>query len=161
MRVGSLLVCAALGWPGVAAAQHTKVEQTRIAAISPPPPVVTIGPRAFNRHGDYYGRHGYYYGGVYYPPPNYGPVPLLLLTDGRAFADFGYGYEQVVEHCGSSTGYSTQVVSASGANQPVVTQPTVSQPAPGAPSVSPPVSFQVVGHPCWSQLADGRLVAYP
>jgi hypothetical protein len=155
VRVRSLLtVSVALALPTLAAAQHTKAEPARIATIAPPPPIVTVAPRPLNRHG-------YYYGGVYYGAARYGPVPLLLLTDGRAFADFGYGYEQVVEACGSHMGYSAQVVSPSGTNQPAVIQPTVSQPSPGAPSITPAVPAQTIGHPCWSLQADGRLIAYP
>ena len=149
-----LTVSVALASPAIAGAQHTKAEPARIAAIAPPPPIVTVVPRPFIRHG-------YYYGGLYYGAGRYGPVPLVLLADGRAFADFGYGYEQVVEACGSHTGYSAQVVSPSGTNQPAVIQPTVSQPSPGAPSVTPPVPAPALGHPCWALQADGRLIAYP
>jgi hypothetical protein len=149
-----LTVSVALASPAIAAAQHTKSEPARIAAIAPPPPTATVAPRPLIRHG-------YYYGGVYYGAARYGPVPLVLLADGRAFADFGYGYEQVVEACGSRASYGAQVVSPSGANQPGVIQPTVSQPAPGAPSITPPVPGQGVRHPCWSLQPDGRLIAYP
>jgi hypothetical protein len=149
-----LTVSVVLALPAIAAAQHTKAEPARIAAIAPAPPIVTIAPRPLIRHS-------YYPGGVYYGAGGYGPVPLVLLTDGRAFADFGYGYEQVVEACGSHGAYGAQIVSPSGASQPAVIQPTVSQPSPGAPSITPPVPAQVAGHPCWSLQADGRLIAYP
>jgi hypothetical protein len=150
-----LTLSVALALPAIAAAQHTKAAPARVAAIAPPPPIVTVAPRSLIRHG-YYG-----YGGSYYGAARYGPVPLVLLADGRAFADFGFGYEQIVEACGSHGAYSAQVVSPSGANQPAVIQPTVSQPSPGAPSITPPVPAQGVGHPCWSLQADGRLIAYP
>jgi len=55
----------------------------------------------------------------------------------------------------------TNDTSAAPEVSPAVLQPAVSQPAPGAPSVSAPVSSPVGGHPCWSQLAGGQLVAYP
>lgn len=172
MRMKFWVVSVLLASPTLAPAQHTKTTApARIAAISPPPPVVPAAPAVVRRNW-FYG--GAYYGGVFYGAGSYGPAPLLLLTDGRAFADFGYGYQQVIDQCGSAS-YNAQIVSASGANQPVVVQPTVRQPSAEvisnpsltSPSTMPaatsstPVSPSYRGHPCWSQQSDGRLVAYP
>ena len=58
-------------------------------------------------------------------------LPILLMADGRVFADFGRGFEQIVRSCALSSAYSgSNVVSPSGLQQPVVVQPTVTQPAP-------------------------------
>ncbi len=187
MRMKFWVVSAVLASPTLATAQHTKTAAPpRVAAVSPPPPVVRAATPVVRRSGFYGGAFyggtfyggafygGAFYGGTFYGSGSYGPAPLLLLTDGRAFADFGYGYQQVIDHCGSTV-YNTQIVSASGANQPAVVQPTVRQPSAEvisnpsltSPSTMPVVSSSTgvspphVGHPCWSQQSDGRLVAYP
>ena len=187
MRMKFWVVTALLASPTLAPAQHTKTTApARTAAISPPPPVVPVAPAVVRRNGFYGGAFyggtfyggafygGAFYGGAFYGGGSYGPVPLLLLTDGRAFADFGYGYRQVIDHCGSTV-YNTQIVSASGANQPAVVQPTVRQPSAEVisnPSLTSPTTMPAVnsstevspshpGHPCWSLQSDGRLVAYP
>jgi len=189
MRMKFWVVSALFASPTLASAQHTKTPTTtpaRIAAVSPPPPVVPAVSPVVRRNGFYGGTFyggafyggafygGAFYGGAFYGTGRYGPAPLVLLTDGRAFADFGYGYQQVIDPCGSTT-YNAQIVSASGANQPVVVQPSIRQPSaevisnPSLPSPSTmpannsstEVSASHPGHPCWSLQSDGRLVAYP
>jgi hypothetical protein len=82
------------------------------------------------------------------------------MADGRVFADFGRGFEQIVRSCALPAGYgNTQVVSPSGLQQPVVVQPTVTQPVvPGAsrlPYTPPLPAQQTVSQ----QMAEqGRLI---
>ena len=83
----------------------------------------------------------------------------MLLSDGRLFANFGRGYEQVAQACGfapyvaddySAYGTDLPVVqppTQSGAVQPVVEQPTVTQPSPGEPSAVPIVSVPLMPAP--------------
>lgn len=153
----------------IASAQRTQHTQPatppRIAAIAPAPTAVIP---------------------AQYPRTHYGhgalrsDVPVLLMGDGRVFADFGRGWEQVSRACALPTGYGfPQIVSASGLQQPVVLQPTVTQPsAPGVERLpyTPPVPAQQtasqqmaeqegqlahpmgVGQSCWARAQDGRIL---
>ena len=106
--------------------------------------------------------------------------PILLMADGRVFADFGRGFEQIVRSCALPIGYnSPQIVSPSGLQQPVAIQPTVTQPAPPGLErlpYTPPVpaqqtpSQQIVAQggqlpqaslgnqSCWAMAQTGRIV---
>jgi hypothetical protein len=142
----------------------------RVAAIAPAPtpPLVPVYPQRFYGHGGF----------------RYYDLPIVLMADGRVFADFGRGFEQVVRSCGLPPAYSSPgVVSPSGLQQPVVVQPTVTQPAvPGVERLpyTPPVpaqqtpSQQIAAHggrlpqesvasqSCWAVSPNGRiLVAHP
>jgi hypothetical protein len=59
--------------------------------------------------------------------PRLWSVPILTLPDGRVFADFGYGFEQVVTSCAASVTVQPSAVPAPTAAQPVVTQPAPAQ----------------------------------
>ena len=165
-----------LASPAVLCAQHTKpATRGRVAGIAPPAPAP---PQPI--------------GGSSLAPGNvyYGNVPVLVLTDGRVYADFGRGYEQVVRTCGLPISYGGAygggiVVSNGGPVQPVVVQPSVSQPAVGAAPplpYTPPVPAQqtaseqmaaqvgrppqtnsstVLGQPCWGVRADGLIIVRP
>ena len=79
------------------------------------------------------------------PPPGsflIGGVPVVVLSDGRMFADFGYGYERITRGCG---GAALFVQSAAIPVQPAVVQPTVAQPSAGVSErlpYTPPVPAQ-------------------
>lgn len=79
------------------------------------------------------------------PPPGsflIGGVPVVVLSDGRMFADFGYGYEPITRGCG---GGALFVQSAAIPVQPAVVQPTVAQPSAGVSErlpYTPPVPAQ-------------------
>lgn len=79
------------------------------------------------------------------PPPGsfrIGGVPVVVLSDGRMFADFGYGYEPITRGCGGAVLYAP---SFAGPVQPGVVQPTVAQPSAGASErlpYTPPVPAQ-------------------
>jgi len=57
-----------------------------------------------------------------------GSVPIIVSPDGRVFANFGGGFEQVVTACGMSNGIVVTNAQSAGLVQPTVVQPTVSQP---------------------------------
>jgi len=168
MRAAIHALLATAAGASVASAQRTQHTQPatapRVAAIAPAPaPQMAPGNwHRFNRHGGF--RDDF---------------PILLLSDGRVFANFGRGFEQIVRSCPLSSGYSSlQIVSPSGLEQPVVVQPTVTQPS--IPPVArlpytPPVPAQqttsqqmaeqggrlpqsVASESCWAVSQNGRIV---
>ena len=148
MRVitsGLLAVTTAASLASAQRTQHAPTSTTgaaapRIATITPAPaPPQQAYPRRFYGHGGFRD-----------------DLPILLMADGRVFADFGRGFEQVVRSCALPTGYSTaQIVSPSGPHQPVVVQPSVIQPAPAGVErmpYTPPVPAQQTPS---QQMAEG------
>lgn len=78
-------------------------------------------------------------------PVFFGTVPVVVLADGRVFADFGggRGFERIVSSCGVPVSFDGQ--SAAGLVQPTVVQPSVRQPSAGAIQplpYTPPVPSQ-------------------
>jgi hypothetical protein len=98
-----------------------------IAAIAPPPQTVYLS------------------GSNFYVPQGmvlYGSLPVVVLPDGRVYADFGRGYEQVIRSCAAVYGNYT-VVQPQPVIQPTVVQPTVVQPGVSQPlPYTPPVPNQ-------------------
>ncbi len=95
----------------------------RVAAIAPAPQPVIVAP------------------GNFLVPPGmalFANLPVVVLADGRVFADFGRGYEQIVRSCVSvvNSGFvaNAPVVQPT-VVQPTVVQPTISQPMPYTPPV--------------------------
>jgi hypothetical protein len=159
----------AVAMPAAVSAQRTQHAQPRaaprIAAIAPPAPAppAAVPQRAYHSRGGFRS-----------------DLPILLMGDGRVFADFGRGWEAVSRSCALPQGYaSTQIVSPSGLQQPAVVQPTVTQPpAPGVERLpyTPPVPAQQtpsqqmaqnggrlpeasgVRQSCWARQQDGRIV---
>jgi hypothetical protein len=152
--VRMIAVAALVIAPAAAHAQHTKASASgRIAGIAPPPVVIVVNPVFFR--------------GAFLTDA----VPIIVSSDGRVFANFGGGFEQVVTACGVSTGNGVANGLSTGLVQPAVVQPSAIQPgiAPSAlpftPSIpnqqmfgSPPLQTQqqvIVGsRACWS--TDGR-----
>lgn len=131
MRIRRLIFCGvALAAPMALSAQHVRpASAPRIAGIAParqpaPPNPGTLAP-----------------GAVFY-----GNVPVIVFGDGRVFADFGQGYEQVVRACNLPVTYGVQAMQAAPPMQPTVVQPTVSQPVIGGTTqalpYTPPVPAQ-------------------
>jgi hypothetical protein len=123
MSIRSVLLCAiALASSNALAAQHPVPASTgRIAGIAPPPTPAPVNPPSN------FGPQG---------PVFFGNIPVLVFADGRVFADFGQGYEQVVRSCALPVSYATPVVVNTTPVQPTVVQPTVSQPTiPTSPSL--------------------------
>jgi len=100
----------------------------------------------------------------------------VMLSDGRVFADFGRGYEQVVRACGSTpapmAAAGAVVAGGTAAVQPAVSQPVVTQPAPGMAAslpYTPAVPGQQAGlqpaqpgistaaQSCWATDARGQI----
>lgn len=156
-------------------AQHIKATPVapasgaRVAGIAPPPPVIVVQP-------------GYVQPGYVQPAmPYYASIPVIVFPDGRIFANFGYGYEQVVTACGTALGVVVaQNLVDPGLVQPTVVQPTVTQPSINTPlPYTPPVPAQQTesqrmlgqqappqqygqavvqgGHGCWSMDSRGRV----
>jgi hypothetical protein len=73
--------------------------------------------------------------------PVYFNLPVVVVPDGRVFADFGRGYEQVLRNCSAvvTSSYTTVV-------QPAVSQPTVVQPQPGLPTAQQVVYTPVIAN---------------
>jgi hypothetical protein len=102
-------------------------------------------------------------------------LTVAVLPDGRVFADFGRGFEQVVNWCGVPATFDAQ---SSSLIQPTVVQPTVIQPSAGVnqplPQMLPQESKQaqqqaqavrstlVNTQMCWSNDPRGRVfVGHP
>ena len=148
-----------------APAQTSGASSPRVAAIAPPPTpqAQPVYPHRFYGHGGFRS-----------------DLPILLMADGRVFADFGRGFEQILRSCAlPTTSSSAQVVSPSGLQQPVIVQPTVTQPAaPGIERLpyTPPVPNQaapsqqmaaaggrlpqegLARQSCWAMSQNGRIV---
>ena len=135
----------------VAPATPAAAAPVRIAGIAPPPPtfiIVSGDERFFN------------------PIVNgtvvFANLPAFVLTDGRVFANFGRGIEQVVRPCGALLNTTGEGLFQT-TGQPIVAQPVVIQPTPGA---SQPLPFTpaVPNQPTVSQqmlvqaLASGPVV---
>lgn len=156
--VRTIAVAGLLIGPAAAQAQHGKAGTAgRIAGIAPAPVVVNpiVVPGTFFS----------------------GTVPVIVSPDGRIFANFGAGFEQVVTACGATSGIVISNVQPAGLVQPTVVQPAVAQPGivvgplPYTPAVpnQQTASQQMLGQPtaaaqpqqvvvrnrsCWS--TDGR-----
>jgi hypothetical protein len=160
--VRTIAVAALVIAPGAAHAQHTKAAANgRVAGIAPAPVIVNpvVSPGTFLT----------------------GSVPIIISPDGRVFANFGGGFEQVVTACGAPDGIIVSNAQAAGLVQPTVVQPSVSQPGivagplPFTPAVpnQQTASQQMLGQPatpvqaqqqvivgnrgCWSTDGRGRV----
>ncbi len=120
---------------------HTTAQPGKVAGIAPaPPPTPTAGSYRFRN------------------------VPVTVSSDGKVFANFGRGYEQLVRNC---------AVPLANFTSPPTSQPTVVQPMPYTPPVPNPQtpsqqtaaqasgqtvsSGQVVNsRECWSTDANGQ-----
>lgn len=109
MRIARTIAVAALVITPVAAhAQRGKAGAAgRIAGIAPPPVAQPV-----------------FAPGTFFS----GTVPVIISPDGRIFANFGGGFEQVVTACGASSGIVVTNLQQTGIVQPTVVQPSVAQP---------------------------------
>lgn len=137
-----LLATTAASAPAAAQRAKGKAAPPRVAGITPAPPVVAVPGTSL----------------VLTAPANVAGPRVVQLPDGRLFANFGRGYEQVAQPCGftpyiddgyGAYGTDLPVVqpASSGAVQPVVVQPTVTQPNPGDASALPVVSVPLIPTP--------------
>lgn len=150
--------------PVAAHAQLTKPATSgRIAGIARGPVIVNppFGPGRFI--------NARFFNGGFFS----GFVPVIVAPDGRVFANFGAGFEQVVTECGVSAGIVATSVLPS-VIQPTVIQPSVVQPgiSPGVLPFTPPVPIPeaasqqmlqaqqqvgVVNRACWSTDGHGQV----
>lgn len=159
MRMNQLALVAAvvaLAAPQVSAQAHkpspppstnsaTGTTAPRIAAVVPPPATIVVANNSV----------------FFVPPGSYiANVPVVALPDGRVFADFGRGFEQVVRGCGSGTAFVTSVLPAPA--QPAVIQPTVvqppvvvTQPAP----YNPPIAGEQTVYQPLNAMTGGQVIA--
>ena len=152
MRIpATVLIVAFATTPLAAQVVHTKPPADgagRVAAIAPPP--VIIVPGTF-RTPDF--NPGFAPGVAFFAN-----LSVVVLPDGRIFADFGRGFERVVRSCNVELSYGGLPVT-----QPTVSQPTVTQPpvvVPGFPVVySPPIQDQVTPPQQIINLPDQQAVA--
>jgi len=110
----------------------------------------------------------------------YANIPALILPDGRVFADFGRGYEQVTRSCRAviaAGGFDGESLVQPSVQQPVVTQPSVgvspvlpyTPPVPNQQTASQQMLQQPIGQPgqpvvvnarsCWADDGRGRVFA--
>jgi len=140
MRSLKILIPLLVAAPLSAQTVHTRPAAGVIAGIAPPPPTIVVVPGATSVFGpgNFFGAGG----GV--APGNFvfATIPVVVFPDGRVFADFGRGFEQVVRQCGV---VASVVVQPQAGVQPTVVQPTVTQPGVGvSPTLpyTPPVPNQ-------------------
>lgn len=160
--------------------RHTSPHAGRIAGIAAPPaqasqPVV------------YPGQYGSpYYSAPYPAAPVVASIPVVLMPDGRIFADFGYGYEPVLRSCAAAAvtyaappaqysppnyatpSYSVPSYDTPAFSQPAPAQPTAAdqmlagmqraqQPAQASPTPVRTTSAPVIAS-CWATDAYGRVM---
>lgn len=152
-RVGvglTAIVALAVARPTTSGAQGKHVVGGgRVAGIAPPPPVVVQPgnqPSGFDQFSSPISGSG----------TVHGRVPVVVLPDGRVFANFGYGYEQVVRTCSSSVVIQPNAAVQSGPVQPVVTQPAPAQATASEQMLGvtrPGAHQQADLNPCWSSQA--------
>ena len=147
----------------------------RVAAIAPAPtPVVIVAGPAFV--GGF--QTGFLPSGFFPAAAFVQNFPVAILQDGRVFANFGFGFEQVVRAC-AVNGFATTVgVPTTGSTiaQPIAIQPRVIQPAPVQQTASEqqliralypasvvtvlpgPLAAQFVTPSCWSSFSGSVFV---
>ena len=109
-------------------AANGQAHKPRAAGIAPPPPVAQSP-----------------YGGTNPAPVVYGSVPVFVTTDGRVFANFGYGYEEVVRACGhyqAPSGPSSYRPGQSSDQQSPSSTPSTYEPSTFGPGNTQPAPAQ-------------------
>jgi hypothetical protein len=125
-------VTSALGAQHIKATPAAPASTGRVAGIAPPPPTVVVVQPGFVQPGY-----------VQSATPYFATIPVVVFPDGRIFANFGYGYEQVVTACGAGGVAVVQNPIDQGLVQPTVVQPAVTQPSINTPlPYTPPVPAQ-------------------
>lgn len=109
--------------------------------------------------GERFGDGGIRVGHFFFGPE----VPVVIGSDGHVYANFGYGFQPVLENCGTVQYPSLSAAPAAAPTaQPQVTQPVVVQPG-AAPSTAPQGSGSVArlaeapATVCWATDEQGRL----
>ncbi len=160
---GSALLAApalAQGRPLPLQSPPPRSQQATSRATPPaPPPAPVVTPT----YGTGYGRaynygygYGYGYGQALFPS-----IPVTVASDGRVYANFGYGFQLVPSQCSAQreNRYSGPTQPA-GPVQPQVVQPTVpmTNPPPAPVIVTPGAPGPGAAGACWTRTRDGRIV---
>jgi hypothetical protein len=124
----------------------------RRAGIAPPPPAPAPGTPGTP-------------GTVAHPvavPVAAGLIPAVLMSDGRVFADFGFGLEQIVRPCAvaavpTTASHGSRPNSDAGARSAGTSAGTATRTA----GIAPPPQPQPAGGRCWTRDATGRLFVAP
>jgi len=110
---------------------------------------------------DRFGDGGIRVGHLFFGPE----IPVIVGSDGHVYANFGYGFQPVLQNCGSMqysslSGVPAAVPSAAPTAQPQVTQPVVVQPG-AAPSPNASGSAARLAEApstmCWATDERGQL----
>jgi hypothetical protein len=117
--------------------------------------------RSAHRHEsrDRFDRDGIRVGHFFFGPE----VPVVVGSDGHVYANFGYGFQPVLENCATAQYPSLGAVPAAAPMlQPRVTQPVVVQPgaAPSAPTQESGSVARIAQAPstmCWATDERGQL----
>jgi hypothetical protein len=150
MRIRPLVLGAMLiGSAAELLAQQTPVTSGRVAGIAPAPAQAPANSgSSFNAPLTFL----------------FGNTPVTVFRDGRIYADFGQGWEEVVRGCTQSLSYGIPGISAPPLIQPVVFQPTVIQPTVQPTSVPwptpPPASVSLPANYAQAQAQNGLPVEY-
>ena len=150
MRIRPLVLGALLiGSPAALLAQQTPVTSGRVAGIAPAPAQAPMNS-----------------GSSFTAPLTFlfGNIPVTVFRDGRVFADFGLGWEEIARSCTLPVSYGIPGISAPPLIQPVVQQPTVIQPTVQPTSVPwptpPPPSVSLSPTYAQTQAQNGLPVQY-
>jgi len=118
-----------------------------VAGIAPPPPVIVVPGGGFGNQ--------IYPSGMSY----YSNFPIVVLPDGRVFADFGRGFERIARTCNVAN-YVVAPMMTTG--QPTVVQPVVVQPSIGVAQplpYTPPVPNQQTASQQMVYQSNGQALA--
>lgn len=108
-------------------------------------------------------RDGFGDGGIRVGHFFFGPeVPVIVGSDGHVYANFGYGYQPVLENCGNAQYPSLSAAPPTAPTvQPQVTQPVVVQPGAAPSPTTQSGSVARIGEApstmCWATDERGQL----
>jgi hypothetical protein len=116
-------------------------------AIPPAPPAAaTVTPRAG-------------YGSPYGQTVVYTAIPVTVASDGRVYANFGFGYTLVPQQCSAQRLRLLGIRAGPVQGQSRAQQPAPHQPATATQGNAAP-ALQVQNGPCWTRTRNGAVVAY-
>jgi len=96
------------------------------------------------------------YASAQYGSPIVGSVPVVLMPDGRIYADFGYGYEPVIRSCTVSAPVAYAAPPAQ-YSPPAYATPTYNVPSYNPPAYNQPAATSSTSSQMGGQVASRRL----
>ena len=157
MRVSQAILATVLiaGTVASASAQSRRTVRRAgpIGGMAPPPPP---SPRQIQQPP--YGSQDDHvpYASAQYGSPAVGSVPVVLMPDGRIYADFGYGYEPVIRSCAGAAPV-TYASPPAQYSPPVYATPTYSVPSFNSPTPSQPAATSSKASQTGAQVASTRM----